>query len=130
MTETEVTRQPQERRQGRAKMLRIFLGEADQWQGEPLYEAIVKKLQTLQVAGATVYRGILGYGAKTGPDSEQSRQLSKDRPIMISTIDTALRIAEAATAIEEMLEDGLIVVSDVDIIRIIHSHPEIADADR
>ncbi|MCZ2075300.1 MAG: DUF190 domain-containing protein [Bryobacteraceae bacterium] len=111
-------------------MLRIFLGEADQWQGEPLYEAIVKKLQTLQVAGATVYRGILGYGAKPDPPGKQSPQLSKDRPIMITTIDTAVRIAEAATTIEEMLENGLIVVSDVDIIRVIHSHPEIADADR
>lgn len=111
-------------------MLRIFLGEADQWQGEPLYEAIVKKLQTLQVAGATVYRGILGYGAKADQHRKQSPRLSKDLPIMISTIDTALRISEAAAAIEEMLEDGLIVVSDVDIIRIIHSHPEISDADR
>ena len=57
-------RPPHERRAGPAKSLRVFLGEADKWHGEPLYEAIVKKLRMLEIAGATVYRGILGYGAK------------------------------------------------------------------
>src|SRR6202453_2067472 len=56
-------RLPHERKVAPAKMLRIFLGEDDKWQGEPLYDAIVKKLRMLDVAGVTVYRGILGYGA-------------------------------------------------------------------
>jgi PII-like signaling protein len=55
---------PHQRKVGPAKMLRIFLGEADKWHDEPLYDAIVKKLRLLDIAGATVYRGILGYGAK------------------------------------------------------------------
>src|SRR5947209_9145435 len=57
-------RAPHIRQAGPARMLRVFLGEADRWHDEPLYDAIVKKLRMMEVAGATVYRGILGYGAK------------------------------------------------------------------
>jgi len=55
---------PHEKVQGKAKMMRIFLGEADRWQGEPLYEAVVKRLLMMEIAGATVNRGIMGYGVK------------------------------------------------------------------
>ena len=55
---------PMRRSRGRATLLRVFMGEADKWHGEPLYDAIVKKLRMMDIAGATVYRGILGYGAK------------------------------------------------------------------
>ncbi len=64
-------KQPHIRREGQAKLLRIFIGEADKWHSEPLYDAIVKKLRMLDIAGATVYRGILGYGAK-GHQHKQS----------------------------------------------------------
>jgi PII-like signaling protein len=56
--------EPHERQAGKAKLMRIFLGEADRWNEEPLYDAIVKRLRMMDIAGATVYRGILGYGAK------------------------------------------------------------------
>lgn len=112
---------PHERRQGPAKMLRVFIGEADKWHGEPLYDAIVKKLRMMDVAGATVYRGILGYGAKGHQHKKSFFHVSKDMPIMISVIDAPEKIAAAAEVIEGMLEDGLIVISDADIVRLIRS---------
>jgi PII-like signaling protein len=106
---------------GVAKMLRVFLGEADQSEGEPLYEAIVKRLRMLEIAGATVYRGILGYGAKGHTHRSGFFHISKDLPVMISVIDSPEKIAEATAAIETMLEDGLIVLSDVEYVRIVHA---------
>jgi PII-like signaling protein len=110
-----------ERQEGPAKLLRVFLGEADKWHGEPLYDAIVKKLRMLELAGATVYRGILGYGAKGHEHKRSFWHPMRDLPVMISVIDTAPKIAAAAEAIEAMLEDGLIVTSDVEMVRLVRS---------
>jgi len=110
-----------QRRQGTAKMLRVFLGEADRLDGEPLYEAIVKRLRMTEIAGATVYRGILGYGAKGHTHRASFLHISKDLPIMISVVDTPEKIAAAIAIVEQMLEDGLIVVSDADFVRLIRS---------
>ena len=112
-----------ERRTGPAKMLRVFFGEADKWKDEALYDAIVKKLRMLEISGATVYRGILGYGAKGHTHKKSFLHLSRDMPIVISVVDTPGKIAEAAAAIEEMLEDGLIAVSDVEMTRLVRSQP-------
>lgn len=115
---------PHIRREGPAKLMRVFLGEADQWNGEPLYDAIVKRLRSIQVTGATVYRGILGYGAKGHTHKKSFWHLSKDLPVMITIVDTAEKIQQAAGAVEAMLGDGLIVTSDVESIRIVRSAPE------
>ena len=112
---------PHQRREGHAKLLRVFLGEADKWHGEPLYDAIVKKLRMLDIDGATVYRGILGYGAKGHEHKKSFFHVSRDMPIMISVIDAPDKIAAASEAIEGMLEDGLIVVSDAEIVRLVRS---------
>jgi PII-like signaling protein len=112
------------KKQGPAKLLRVFIGESDRWHGEPLYDAIVKKLRMMEVAGATVYRGIHGYGAKGHTHKESFWHLSRDLPIMISAIDAPDKIVEATAAIEKMLEDALIVVSDVEMTRLVHSLPE------
>jgi PII-like signaling protein len=112
---------PHERKEGPAKLLRVFLGEADKWHDEPLYDAIVKKLRMLDIAGATVYRGILGYGAKGHQHKKSFFHVSRDMPIMLSVIDTADKITTAAAAIENMLEDGLIVISDAEIVRLVRS---------
>ncbi len=118
-----------QRTEGRAKMLRVFIGEADKWHGEPLYDAIVKKFRMMEIAGATVYRGILGYGAKGHEHKKTFLHVSQDLPIMVSVIDTAEKIAAATEAIEAMVEDGLIVISDADIVRLVRSQPtEIPDA--
>jgi PII-like signaling protein len=112
---------PHERKEGHAKMLRVFIGEADKWHDEPLYDAIVKKLRMLEIAGATVYRGILGYGAKGHQHKKSFFHVSRDMPIMLSVIDSPEKIAAAAEAIEGMLEDGLIVTSDAEIVRLVRS---------
>jgi PII-like signaling protein len=118
---------PHQRQQGHALLLRVFLGEADKWHDEPLYDAIVKKLRMLDIAGATVYRGILGYGAKGHEHKQSFFHVSKDMPIMVSVIDSAEKIAAAAEAIEGMLEDGLIVISEAEIVRLVRSQ-SIAEA--
>lgn len=121
---------PHERVQRHAVLLRVFLGEADRWHGEPLYDAIVKRLRMIEISGATVYRGILGYGAKGHEHKRSFFHPTRDLPVMISVIDTAEKIAEAAQVIEGMLEDGLIVLSEVEMIRLIRSHSvtEVPDA--
>jgi len=110
---------PHERRQGAAKHLRVFFGEADKWHEEPLHDAIVKKLRMMGIAGATVYRGILGYGAKGHQHKASFFHPMRDLPVMISVIDTPEQISVAAQAIEDMLEDGLIVISDAEIVRLL-----------
>jgi PII-like signaling protein len=112
---------PHERRQGPAKLLRVYLGEADKWHDRPLYDAIVQKLLMMDIAGATVYRGILGYGAKGHQHKATFLHPTRDLPIMISVIDTAERISDAAVVIEDMLQDGLIVISDAEIVRLVRS---------
>jgi PII-like signaling protein len=102
--------------------MRVFLGESDRWHDEPLYDAIVKKLRMLGIAGATVYRGILGYGAKGHERKRSFFHPVRDLPVMISVVDTSAKIGVAAEAIEGMLEDGLIVLSDVDMVRMVRSH--------
>jgi len=118
------TKQTHTRKAGSAKLMRIFLGEADRWHGEPLYDAIVKQLRMMEIAGATVYRGILGYGAKGHTHKKSFFHVSKDMPIMISVIESEEKLNAAAAVIEGMLQDGLIVFSDVDIVRLVHSSPE------
>ncbi|MGA2881651.1 MAG: DUF190 domain-containing protein [Bryobacteraceae bacterium] len=112
---------PHQRKVGPAKMLRIFLGEADKLQDEALYDAILKKLRLMDIAGATVYRGILGYGAKGHEHKQSFLHVSRDLPIMLSVIDTPEKIRAAAEVIEGMLEDGLLVISDVEMIRLVRS---------
>jgi PII-like signaling protein len=113
---------PHGRQPGPAKLMRVFMGEADRWHDEPLYDAIVYKLRMMEIAGATVYRGILGYGAKGHQHKKTFFHPTRDVPVMISVIDTDEKIAAAADAIEGMLQDGLIVVSDVDMVRLVRSH--------
>jgi PII-like signaling protein len=106
------------------------MGEDDKWRGEPLYDAIVRKLRMMDIAGATVYRGILGYGAKGHEHRRSVLHPMRDLPIMIAVIDAPEKIAAAAEAIEAMLEDGLIVTSDVEMVRLVRgpAATEVSDA--
>ena len=123
---------PHECKHGPAKLLRVFMGEADKWHEAPLYDAIVKKLLMMDIAGATVYQGILGYGAKGHQHKATFFHPTRDLPIVVSVIDTAEKISAAAEVIEGMLEDGLIAISDADIVRLVRSSmtTEAADATR
>ncbi|MFZ0306257.1 MAG: DUF190 domain-containing protein [Terracidiphilus sp.] len=103
--------------QFQARMLRIHFGEDDQWQGKPLHEAIVAKCLELGMAGATVYRGIEGYGASTRIHRASHWKFSKDAPIMLSIIDTEEQIEKLIPHLDVMVEEGLIAMSSVEVIR-------------
>jgi PII-like signaling protein len=111
-----------EKLEGKAKMLRIHIGEDDRWEGEPLHEAIVKKLRMMDIAGATVYRGVMGYGAQQRVHKAGWLGLSTDLPIMISVIDTEEKIRGVLPVLDEMVDEGLIALSDVEIVKYTHSH--------
>jgi PII-like signaling protein len=110
---------------GKARLMRIYMGESDKWEGEPLFEAILKRLRLMDIAGATVYRGILGYGAKGHTHKTGRLPFSHDLPVMISVVDTEEKLTKAMSEIESMMQDGIIVLSDVDVIRLVHSRPAI-----
>jgi PII-like signaling protein len=105
--------------EGKARMLRIHFGEDDKWQGKPLYEAIVVKCRELDIAGATVFRGIEGYGAST-LIHKKHLLWSSDRPIMVSVVDTEQNISKLLPALDEMVAEGLIAMSEVEVIRYVH----------
>jgi uncharacterized protein len=105
--------------EGKAKMLRIHFGEDDKWQNKPLYEAIVMKCRELDIAGATVFRGIEGYGAST-LIHKKHMLWSSDAPIMVSVIDTEDKIRKLLPVLDEMVDEGLIAMSDVEVIRYVH----------
>ncbi len=108
---------------GPAKLMRIFLCEGDKWGGEPLHEQIIKTLRMHDIAGATVYRGILGYGAKGHTHESHLINVSHNLPIVIVVVDIEPNIEKAIHTIEPMIDEGLIVLSDVDVIRLSHSMP-------
>src|SRR5215472_5167240 len=112
---------PHKELKGKARLMRIYMGESDKWQGEPLYEAVLKRLRLMDIAGATVYRGILGYGAKGHMHKSNRLPMSHDYPIMISVVDTEEKLAKAIDEVEGMMQDGIIVLSDVEIIRLVRS---------
>ena len=109
-------RAPRLRKEGDAKEMRIFLGEADRRHGEPLFDAIVKRLRMMDIAGATVYRGILGYGGRSLIHKQKFLGLSSDLPIMISVMDAPEKIARAVPVVEEMPGNGLITLSAVHMV--------------
>jgi PII-like signaling protein len=106
-----------------AKLVRIYLGESDKCGDDCLYEAIVKKLRMMEFSGATVYRGLLGYGAKGHTHKAGRFHLSHDLPIMISVVESPERMPELVRVVADMLQDGIIVTSDVEVHQIAHELP-------
>jgi PII-like signaling protein len=105
--------------EGKAKMLRVHFGEDDKWQNKPLYEAIVMKCRELDIAGATVFRGIEGYGAST-LIHKRHLLFSSDRPIMVTVIDTEEKVSKLIPLLDEMVQEGLIAISEVEVIHYVH----------
>jgi PII-like signaling protein len=98
-------------------LLRVFIGESDQWQGKPLYEAIVLKARELHIAGATVLRGPMGFGANSRLHTTKILRLSEDLPMVIEIVDSQEKIDELMPHIDEMLQEGLVTLEDVRVIR-------------
>jgi uncharacterized protein len=110
--------------QFQARMIRIHFGEDDKWHGKPLHEAVVAKCMELGIAGATVYRGIEGYGASTRIHRAGHWTFSKDAPIMVTIIDAEEQIEKLIPQLDTMVEEGLIAMSRVDVIRYSRSAEE------
>jgi len=104
-----------------AKILRLHFSEHDRYRGKPLYEAVVEKCRELHIAGATVYRGLEGYGETA--EMHRSHLLTHDLPIVVSIVDSAENVARLLPVVEEMMDKGLIAMSDVEMIRIQRSKP-------
>jgi PII-like signaling protein len=103
---------------GKAKMLRIHIGADDKWEGAPLYEAIVKRARQLDIAGATVYRGVMGYGAHKRLHKHKSFALSQDDPMMVAVVDTEEKVDKLLAAVDGMVTGGcLIAISDVTVVK-------------
>ncbi|HEX3702925.1 MAG TPA: DUF190 domain-containing protein [Vicinamibacterales bacterium] len=100
-------------------MIRVHVGEDDRWQGRPLHEAIIDAARRDDLAGATAYRGIEGYGASSR--IHRPRLLtSSDLPIVVCIVDEAGKIQRFLPTLERMVGDGLIAISDVEVIRYTH----------
>src|SRR5438876_7116132 len=95
-------------RQGKAQVLTIYLGESDQWQGTPLYVAIIQFLRSQGCAGATATRGVAGYGAGARLHAGSGLRWSSDAAIIIQVIDQPNRLRRLLPQLEEMLTGGLI----------------------
>lgn len=98
-------------------LLRVFLGESDSWQGRPLYEAIVMKARELHLAGATVLRGPMGFGARSRLHTAKILRLSEDLPIIIEIVDARDKIDTLLPHIDEMVKDGLVTLERVEVIK-------------
>jgi len=113
----------------KAKMLRIHFTEADKWQGVSLYEAIVAKCRELGLAGATVYRGLEGFGASARIHHSHSLSISRNAPVMVSIIDTEEQIQKLLPHLDMMIAGGLVALSTVDAIRYSRSKQDQPAAD-
>ena len=102
--------------EGRGKLLRIYVGESDTWHGKPLYQAIVERVRAEGLAGATVIRGIEGFGADSRIHTSRILRLSEDLPVLIEIADTAERIDRIVPLLDEMVTEGLVTVENVEII--------------
>lgn len=100
----------------KARLLRLHFSEADRHEGKPLYEAVVDRARQLGIAGATVFRGVEGYGETA--ELHRAHLLRRDQPIVVTIVDTAENIMRLIPEIEAMMDKGLIATSDVECIRI------------
>lgn len=102
--------------EGPGKLLRIFVGESDRWEGRPLHEAIVLRARERGLAGATVLRGLAGFGAHSRIHTASVLRLSEDLPIVVEIADTPERIAGFLPELDVMVREGMVTVEDVHIV--------------
>ncbi len=109
--------------QSHAKMMRILIGEHDKWNDKPLYQALVQALRANDIAGVTVYRGILGYGANRRVHKDSTLNLSHDAPILLTVVDSEDKLRAFFPVLDQMVKQGLVALSDVDVIKYSHAQP-------
>jgi uncharacterized protein len=104
------------KRESTAKLVRIFLGESDRWRGQPLYVAIVEAMRASGLAGATVFKGIIGFGAHSVVHAARIVDLSSDLPIVIELVDTEEKIEAFLPTLDTMVSEGLVTIETVRVI--------------
>ena len=107
--------------EGKAQMMRVYLSEEDRWNDKPLYKALVEAMRANDIAGVTVYRGILGYGAHRRKHKDKPMLSAHHGSVMLSAIDTAEKLQAILPIIDQMVQEGLVVFSDVDVIKYAYS---------
>ena len=100
----------------KAKLLRLHFGESDRYHGKPLYEAIVNRCRELKIAGATVFRGLEGYGETA--EIHHHHLVKQDQPVVVTIVDTPENLGGLIAELEEMMDTGMIATSDVEYMRI------------
>jgi PII-like signaling protein len=103
------------------QLLRIFIGESDKWEGKPLYEALVLKAREMGLAGATMLRGLMGYGAASRIHTAKILRLSEDLPVIVEIVDSQEKIASFLPVIDEMLQEGLVTLERVQVLLYRHN---------
>jgi uncharacterized protein len=103
------------------QLLRVFVGESDKWEGKPLYEALVLKAREMGLAGATMLRGLMGYGAASRVHTAKILRLSEDLPVIVEIVDSQEKIASFLPVIDEMIQEGLVTLERVQIILYRHN---------
>jgi PII-like signaling protein len=106
--------------EGKAKMLRIIVSENDMWEGEPLYEAIVKRLIMMDIAGATVYKAVAGYGPHRRYHKKKTLARARDLSMQIVVIDKEDSINKVLPVLDDMVDEGIVVLSEVNVIKYTH----------
>lgn len=101
----------------KAVRMRIYMGESDHYRGEPAYKAVVHLLREKGVWGATVTRGIYGFGKRSVLHASSPLRLSEDMPILVETVDSEKKITSLLPQVSEMVKGGLITVEDVRVVR-------------
>ncbi|MGZ4131904.1 MAG: DUF190 domain-containing protein [Actinomycetota bacterium] len=104
------------RLEGEGQLVRIFIGDSDRWHGKPLYEEIVRRVRDEGLAGATVVRGVEGFGASSHLHSARILRLSEDLPLVIEIVDTEEHIRRILPILDEMVVDGLVTIEKVHVI--------------
>jgi PII-like signaling protein len=103
------------------QLLRVFVGESDEWQGTPLYRAVVLKAKELGLAGATVLRGPMGFGANSRVHTTNLLELSTDLPIVIEIVDVAAKVEALLPFLDEVVQEGMITLEAVRVVRYRHN---------
>ena len=103
--------------EGEQWMVRIFIGESDRWHGRPLADALVERLRQEGFAGATVLRGLAGFGARSVVHTARLLELSQDLPLVVEVVDTEEHVKRLEPILDEMVADGLVTLEKVRVLR-------------
>jgi hypothetical protein len=103
--------------EGEQWMVRIFIGESDRWQGRPLADALLERLRREGFAGATVLRGLAGFGARSVVHTTRLLELSQDLPLVVEVVDTEEHVQRLEPILDEMVRDGLVTLEKVRVLR-------------